>query len=267
MDLTTANPAEIDAEIAQREHAIAVARATVGTAAAAIERIRTSRYFDAGRDASTIAAQENVIVEANAAIAAFADELGPLRAEFTRRGGWTRYYLVDTHDGHVHSSTRCSTCFPTTAFYWLTGESGKVAEEVVDQAQSQACTVCFPWAPVTDRPGAYRTPTELERQARAAERDARAAVRRAKQITNPDGSPLRINRLGWQTIKTTRTAEIELVDILFDAAVAGRSLDTEEATAVQALLAALAAKKETTVEDERVAAQTRLAARRKRERL
>lgn len=117
------------------------------------------------------------------------DQMAPLRAEYVRRP-WTRYYLVDAHNGHVHSSMSCTSCFPTTAYYWLTSESGKTAEQVVAEAQSQACTVCFPWAPVTDKRGSYRTPTQAEAEQRAAERAAKAAAKKAAEITAPDGGEL-----------------------------------------------------------------------------
>ena len=33
--------------------------------------------------------------------------------------GWSRFFLVTSSTGHVHSSTSCSTCRPTTTYGWL----------------------------------------------------------------------------------------------------------------------------------------------------
>jgi hypothetical protein len=136
------------------------------------------------------------------------------RAWFTER--WARYYLVDNTGGHVHRSTGCSTCFPTTRFYWLTEHSGITAEELVELAGEEACTVCFPDAPVSalSRPSLLTTP---EREAKAREREERAtksaqlAIKReANAITNPDGSVIRFDK--WHRIDTVNQAWMELTD-------------------------------------------------------
>ncbi len=84
----------------------------------------------------------------------------------------------------------CSSCYPTTAYYWLVTESGKTAEQVVAEAGSQACTVCFPWAPVDVARGRYRTPSQAETEQRAAEKAEKAAAKKAAEITTPDGAEL-----------------------------------------------------------------------------
>ena len=67
-------------------------------------------------------------------------------AEFDRRGGWSRFFMVP--GGHIHSSMHCSTCFPTTQFGWLPSVSGKTEKEAVAEHGPLLCTVCFPSAPV-----------------------------------------------------------------------------------------------------------------------
>lgn len=112
---------------------------------------------------------------------------------------WTRYYLVDNANGHVHSSTSCSTCYPTTQYYWCVEQSGLTAEELVELAGEEACTVCFPDAPVAtlNRPSLLSTPEREELARKRAEREARSAElaqkREANSLTNPDGSPIRID--------------------------------------------------------------------------
>lgn len=141
---------------------------------------------------------------------------------FDERGGWTRAYLVNNADGHVHNTTNCTTCNKgefATQFVWLTEYSGQTELEIIEAAGERACTVCFPNAPVdlTKRPGTIRTDWDKERDARRAEREVKQQEKAAKGITNPDGTPLK-GRDGY-TVKTERTAEIEavagLADIVF----------------------------------------------------
>lgn len=116
-----------------------------------------------------------------------------LNAEYTRRGGWRRYYLVE--DGHLHydvSGSRCSRVHSTT-HYWMTEFSGQEPAEVIARAGERVCTTCFPEAPVAPRPATARfmTRTEAERAAHAEEKARKAAAKKAAQITTPDGQELR----------------------------------------------------------------------------
>jgi 8-oxo-dGTP pyrophosphatase MutT (NUDIX family)/GNAT superfamily N-acetyltransferase len=65
--------------------------------------------------------------------------------EFHKRGGWSRFFLVP--DGHIHSSTACHSCRPTTPFSWLPNLSGKSEGEAVEQHGPHLCTHCFKSAP------------------------------------------------------------------------------------------------------------------------
>jgi hypothetical protein len=80
-------------------------------------------------------------------------ETAPFDAEFTRRGGWSRFFLVANNGGHIHSSRGCSTCFPTTRFGWLPEISGLTEAEAVAKHGAILCTICYPSAPTswTDR--------------------------------------------------------------------------------------------------------------------
>ena len=69
----------------------------------------------------------------------------PLHAEFARRGGWTRAFLVVGGDGHVHSSMDCSTCnrgVEPTRFQWMVEFSGTTEAEVVAAAGWRATVTC-----------------------------------------------------------------------------------------------------------------------------
>jgi hypothetical protein len=71
--------------------------------------------------------------------------------EFDARGGWTRYWLVTSSAGHIHSNTSCHTCNKgrsATTFalvYHLSGETAPRAVEVFGPA---LCSFCYPDAPV-----------------------------------------------------------------------------------------------------------------------
>lgn len=99
------------------------------------------------RDAAATVAK---LDEAHAQRAANLDAQAPLRAEFAHRP-WSRYFLVTSSDGHIHSSMGCQTCRPTTTYGWLPKMSGQdeatALAELADAAHVM-CSACFPNAPV-----------------------------------------------------------------------------------------------------------------------
>lgn len=177
----------------------------------------------------------------------------PFVAEWNARGGWSRYYLVTNINGHVHTSTNCSTTFITTRFAVLADLSGLTGPEIVEAIGDSACSVCFPGAPV-NKPRSVFTPDEKrDNEAKAverAERAAKAAAKAAKSITMPDGSALRNE---WGIVKTERSAEIEAVRALADDAFYNfKHPSRDEWLAyVERAIVALAAKRETTEEEQR----------------
>lgn len=139
-------------------------------------------------------------------------EAVPYETEYARRP-WTRAFLVDNTNGHVHKNMNCSTCFPTTRYTWLPSYSGSPEKTIVEDAGEKACTVCYPTAPVDvlRRPSKMEAPEKKKaREERAAAREKKAAETLAKSIFMPDGSVLKTEYSG--TIKTERTASIEAVD-------------------------------------------------------
>mgnify|MGYP001576896077 CR=1 FL=1 len=137
------------------------------------------------------------LAELQGKLAGLIAEEEPLEAEFVRRGGWSRAFLVANGDGHVHSSMDCSTCNRgerQTQFQWMINYSGGSEDEIVADAGYRACTVCFPSAPVGD---ARSLPTRMftddevvaakSREERAAAKLARDAKRIEAALT-PDGS-------------------------------------------------------------------------------
>ena len=188
MDLTTATPVEIDtvlAEIYTRYYA------------AQAEAERQQRYAEDYAEALVKKAQGNLSYNyysqerldaqigkaAKAALKAteILAETGPFAAEFARRGGWTRAFLVDNTNGHVHRDMNCSTCYPTTQYTWLPEFSGHDEAEIVEAAGEKACTVCYPSAPVD----VLRRKSTIEAPARKAarlEREAKKAAALAKKV-------------------------------------------------------------------------------------
>jgi hypothetical protein len=196
IDLSTMTPVEVDTRLAavldnlrmarsRLEHARDTLRRTVKRHAP--DLVPTSVFLQmtnevAGREVI----EENLMAEAR-----------PYMDEYLRRGTWPRAYLVTNVGGHIHRDMSCSTCRYDTSFYWLTEVSGQTEAEIVKQAGSDACTVCYPLAPVYDvkRPRSIFTPDEVQAKA---DREARAAAKverdakRLKAALLPDGSELRL---------------------------------------------------------------------------
>jgi hypothetical protein len=72
-------------------------------------------------------------------------QIDELEANYT---GWSRFFLVTSSKGHIHSSMDCSTCRHTTRYGWLPELSGKTEAEAVESQGPALCSVCFPSAPV-----------------------------------------------------------------------------------------------------------------------
>lgn len=269
VDISTASPVEIDTELARLYGEIALRNTASNRLLDRHRRITgQDEIYDYQLD--TLSDLRRDITALERQIAQLSLQAAPLEAYYRDSGGWTRYYLVDAHNGHVHhdvSNRRCSRT-PTTTHLWLTTESGRPRADVIADAGERCCTMCFPEAPVDvlSRPSKYHTPTEIEKQARQVEREFKAVQRAAKAITNPDGTPLRINLGGyWETIGTVISAQRKLVDIAFDAKYQGRSTNEREVSACQVILAALAAKTGTDAETLKNEATARLIKKCKRE--
>jgi hypothetical protein len=87
----------------------------------------------------------------------------PLNDEFQRRGGWSRFFTVQQHNGHIHSSMNCTTCnrgTSATQFGWNPELSGLSEAEAVAKLGPSLCTVCFPSAPVEWTVGRQQTAEE-----------------------------------------------------------------------------------------------------------
>lgn len=205
MNLTTATPAEIDTVIAEIHERAYAPFSRLQNALNLIQRIEDSLAYDkrtyykqSNLDSAKVTAQK-CQAEFDAIIA----EAKPLEAEYARRP-WTRAFLVLNTGGHIHRDRNCSTCRWNTRYGWLPQESGKAEAEIVDGAGADACTVCYPTAPVVslNRPRRTLHASEVEaakaREIREQAKADRLAKKIAKSLT-ADGSEFRVEYKtgGW----------------------------------------------------------------------
>jgi hypothetical protein len=278
MNLSTATPVEIDTELARLYGEEGALRTRRDSIIEDLHRVagdkkvhsgRSSRWgmtlseaLDGAREAATKAdytgssAQRtlNSFHEIATKLADNEREANPFRAEFDRRGGWTRAFLVVSNgQGHVHRSMSCSTCYPTTVFHWVIEFSGKDEAEVVEAAGERACTVCYPSAPVDvlKRPSRIFSTDEIAAQKAREEREAAKVARDAKKLAaaiTPDGSELKITDAHGhrEYFKTERAATTWLVQSIGHHRAYGY---TASPAAEQTVIEALAAKHGRTVEE------------------
>lgn len=174
------------------------------------------RYLaDAQRRGHRTDRHEAEVARYEAKVSDLFEEMKPLNQEFRDRGGWDRYFLVDNSNGHIHSSTACSTCFSSTKFKWLYELADKGERNLVAEFGDLACTVCFPSAPTYtgfgDGKSKFAQLTNAEKAEKARVKAEKAAAKAAKAITAPDGSKLK----GYHgTIATLVTAKQELTSAL-----------------------------------------------------
>lgn len=261
-NITTASPVEIDSELDRLQGELYTAQDAANRAennihAAAepkrrwISRTRQAPFtltFNEAVDKLTAEGHRNIesllatFHAARRQLVAVLDAIGPLNAEFTRRGRWERAYLVVTNGkGHVHTSTACPTWRRTTQYRWITELSGQDRDAIINAIREDACTVCYPGAPVGPRT-VFTAEERAARDAAKAERDAKAAKKALTGITHPDGTDLRGE---YGVLKTERAAQMAYVDFLFNAEwyQPGSKLDAKDAEAAAYILVALAHKR------------------------
>jgi nucleotide-binding universal stress UspA family protein len=241
-------------------------RSALKTNALAVER-GAIRVFGPEKIARMTAKAEAFEAEGREA----AEKAAPYETEFTDRGGWKRYFLVVSSDGHVHRERNCVTCFPRTAYHWIVELADCDEAAMVLKYGEKACTICFPNAPAMKGWGEYKDPAK---EARKAERAAKAAAKEAAMVHVPE-----FNEWGAKTFKTERGAEIEAVH-LFCLAVERdayavdskfprphcRELAIEDRAKAWAICAALGEKRGLSEEAVEMALDKRVVAKRKRDR-
>lgn len=279
MTTTQINPVEIDTQLAEIEAKVSRAQSTIDKLTLRLRseldtkvydrrggtwQLTVNQLFDKA-NASHHPEVQKVLIGIQAehqAILVLQDEAKPLDALYNEHR-WTRAFLVDNTNGHVHRNRSCSTCFITTSYYWVIDFSGKDEAEIVDAAGERACTVCYPSAPVESlqKLTSIFSPTEKEAQAakvaRAIAKAQRDAKKAAAAITSTDGSPLKVE---GRTVATLREARSKLTDEFWYATWYPNHTFSHEG--VKVLSEAIAAKEGITADEAIKQAQTRAAKRR-----
>lgn len=95
-----------------------------------------------------------------------------------RQAPWSRFILCLSHGGHIHNEIGCQTLRFDTPVEWHPELSGLTVVQAVAKLGPTLCSVCFPDAPVKWR----RKRSDVDREAKAAERAARAEAKFAKNL-------------------------------------------------------------------------------------
>ncbi len=183
-----------------------------------------------------------------------------------RANPWSRFFLVVSSDGHIHSSTHCSTCRYHTVYSWLPDLSGTDEATAVEQVGEILCSICFPSAPVEWTNGESHA-ARAEREQREAAKAEREAKKDAKRLVPGSDEGVVVTRCGdSERIKTVAAAKSFLTDGYenFYGAEAwdGSRYLPSDRDAVAALLLGRPGVRETTVEEILAAAEKRASKRR-----
>lgn len=206
--ITSATPVEIDTELAQLTH-------RMNEIAHGVERCKRLLKSDYISTAGRAEYEDSIIVLTEEAKRVVAD-IEPLVNEWNERR-WSRFYLVTNGNGHVHSSTHCTTCYMNTSYAWLPQLSGASEDEAVEEYGEKMCTVCFPSAPANPK---FHGPGRIDREAQAAKAAEKAEKlsQKLEKAILPDGSELPLKGLAsWPKtlIAAQRTLASEVNSLLW----------------------------------------------------
>lgn len=264
MNLTTATPAEIDTRLVTLTTNINYLLIKLDQQ----ERIAALTALDYQREQAEAEADK-----LRAKIVPLRAEQNELDAEYNRRGGWARVWVVP--NGHGHRDRTCHSLYADTVTVLVPRDmrghdlSGATEDEIVAAVGERACTFCYPSAPV-DRPSTIVLPDEDEKAKARAEREAKrqaaAAAKAAKAISHPDGS--RIKHDGWYIDTEAEARRIYVqthADAAWDAYRIGAERHAEKKAEVEHLLVAIAHKHGKDVEEMRAELEPKIKAKAKRD--
>ena len=230
MTTTEVSPAELDQELAELYYQGQKLQSARMSAYETAKHMAGAKYFYRGR-------QRVTNMDAAEAVAWLEDHASEYHMSYSRTGaeqlanikaatdawiananaerqleeqytGWSRFFLVTSSNGHIHSSMSCTTCYPTTAYGWLPQLSGQDEAEAVATCGPNLCSVCFPSAP-SDWVGGQLTASqaadirdgkpfqtkEQKREAKAAEKQAKADAKLAKAMPRMHTMAIKVNEL------------------------------------------------------------------------
>lgn len=176
---------------------------------------------------------------------------------------WSRFFLVLNTNGHIHSSTSCSTCRYDTNFAWLPELSGLTEAEAVDGHGPILCSVCFPSAPVEWTNGVSKA-VAADREAKAAAKAEREAKKEAKRLVPGSDDGVVVGEAGSYRERVTTVAAAK--SFLTDGYLWGWNHPSYSPTHRDAVAAALLGRpgvKEASVEEILAAAEKRAAKKRR----
>lgn len=166
--MSNAHEAAVDSEIA--------------TASAAYAKAFSAREFYRKNTNGFQAAERLVDAEDT-----LADALATLKVAEAEYTGWSRFFLVQASNGHIHRSLHCSTTYPTTQWAWLPVLSGLTEVDAVETYGEILCSICYPSAPVAWTTGvnkveAARKDAEASLKALAKTPEGKAVVSKAELV-------------------------------------------------------------------------------------
>lgn len=196
-----------DTEIQRLQFECARRQGIIDGAEAEIARYQgaSAWYWEAFGIQAKVDAAEQRATDASAELNGLYSALATEEAKYT---GWTRYYLVNNSNGHLHrdiNTNSCSSCFPTTQYKWIVEASGMDEAALVEWAGERCCTVCFPTAPVDKKADkVFRSDEEIARESRDAAR-AEARAKKLEKAIRTDGETLRIVDFNGRTDEHLKT--------------------------------------------------------------
>jgi hypothetical protein len=153
--------------------------------------------------------EDKMLAEARIDLARAREDEQTIHAEFKRRGGWTRYWLVANADGHIHRNRACPQTYITTEWRFPFTLSGKTEDEMIEEVGHMACLVCFPQA--EKHPAFIRTLRDYERQTQEKNENLCPASGKASPVyydwTRPYGNHIKCPECG-KTVSVTRGSNI-----------------------------------------------------------
>lgn len=185
MSVTKEFAVKIDTELAELHDKIWEINSQILTYRDYQKSTEQSRFYSQADKASSIAKYAEKIDELLIKRAPLKDRVRELDKIYVL-DPWTRAFLVTNINGHVHSSMDCNTCFDTTRYNWLIQYSNDDEKTIVEDAGQDACTVCYPSAPVDvlNRPSKIVTADKVAKAKAKAEREEKKAARIAKEKAN-----------------------------------------------------------------------------------
>jgi hypothetical protein len=185
-NVADAKPAAIDAVWFEAENRLAQIAGHIASYQRQAEDPKLARASDGGAASRAYYLREAERIRASyaAEVASLNAVVAPLAEEWGRRGGWSRFLICHSDNGHFHKRG-CHTLWRAQVS-WVADLSGLSENEVIEAVGFKACSQpdCFPLAPVHP---AWAASEAKAKEVKQADRDARYAkglAVREKKVAN-----------------------------------------------------------------------------------